>query len=189
MARMFLSGLLCFSLLCFKAVAEDIPPNISIEVEFRESGISTGGVNGGYYNDTSNYTKMQVVVTDGLSGSIRVGQDVPFVNYYRDYLYNNGYIQTREVAFKEVGTSLKVTPKIRGSVIEIELTPEISAVVDKEGKIIDIEKLSTTVMVADGQSISIGGLIQDKDFSETFFRSGQSSRLDIVLTPRIMKQF
>jgi hypothetical protein len=189
-ARIFLLGLLCFELLCAKAIAEDLPPNISIEVEFRESGRNAGGVRGlgeTYNTDTSSYTKAEIVVTDGLSASIRVGQDVPFVDFYRDYLYDNGYIETKEIVFKEVGTSLKVTPKIRGGVIEIELTPEISAVIDKENKVIDIEKLSTTVMAVDGQSISIGGLIQDKEFSGTFFKSGQSSRRDIILTPRIMR--
>jgi len=189
-ARVFLLGLLCFNLLCAKAIAEDLPPNISIEVEFRESGRSAGGIQGlgqTYSTDTSNYTKETIVVSDGLSAYIRVGQDVPFVNFYRDYLYENGYIQTREIVFKEVGTSLKVTPKIRGSVIEIELTPEISAVIDQENKVIDVKKLSTTVMAYDGQPVSIGSLIQDKDFSGTFFRFNKSSELDIILTPRIMK--
>lgn len=172
------------------AIAEGLPPNISIEVEFKEFGRKDSGIRGlseTYSVNTSNYTKQHIVVTDGLSASIRVGEDVPFIDYYTDYLFDNGYIETREVVWKEVGTSLRVTPKIRGGVIEIELTPEISAVIDREKKIIDVKKLSTTVMAADGQSISIGGLIQDKDFSGMFFKSGKSSSLDIILTPRIMR--
>ena len=182
--------LLFVALLCSEATAEGLPPNISIEVEFKEIGRKTGGPRGlgsVYTTDTSSYTKEHIVVTDGLSAFIRVGEDMPFINYYVDYLYNNGYIETREVTFKEVGTSLRVTPKIRGNVIEVELTPEISAVIDQKKKIIDIKRLSTTVMAADGQSISIGGLIQDKDFSGMFFKSGKSSSLDIILTPRIMR--
>jgi len=189
-AGIFLSGLLFFALLCAKALGEGLPPNISIEVEFRESGRKSGGVKGlgeTYSVNTSNYTKEHIVVTDGFSASIRVGEDVPFVNYYVNYLFRNGYIETREIVFKEVGTSLKVTPKIRGSVIEIELTPEISAVIDRKKKIIDIKRLSTTVMAADGRSVSIGGLVKDKDFSGMFFKSRQSSNLDIILTPRIMR--
>ena len=189
-AGIFLFGLLFFILQCAAAIAEGLPPNISIEVEFKEFGRKAGGIKGlgeTYSVNTSSYTKQHIVVTDGLSASIRVGQDVPFVDYYVDYLFDNGYIETREVAWKEVGTSLKVTPKIRGGVIEIELTPEISAVIDRKKKIIDVKTLSTTVMAADGQSISIGGLIQDKDFSGMFFKSGKSSSLDIILTPRIMR--
>jgi len=189
-ARIFLLSLLCFNLVCAKALAEDLPPNISIKVEFRESGRSAGVVNGlgeTYQSKTSNYTEEQIVVTDGLSASIRVGQDVPFVDFYRDYLYNNGYVETKGIVYKEIGTSLKVTPKIKGDLIEIELTPEISALIDKESKVIDIKKLSTTVMAADGESISIGEFIQDKYFSGTFFKSGRSSKLDIILTPRIMR--
>lgn len=172
------------------SLSEDLPPNISIEVEFKESARSTSWIRGfgpEYSQSKSSYTKERIVVTDGFSASIRVGEDVPFVNYYVDYLYNNGYIETKEIIFKEVGTSLKVTPKIKGSVIEIELTPEISVMIDKNKKIIDVKKLSTVVLASDGQSISIGGLIQDKDFSGMFLKSGESSNLDITLTPRIMK--
>ena len=177
-------------LLCTAVFAEGLPPNISIEVEFKEFGRKSSGIKGlgeTYSVSTSDYTKQHIVVTDGLSASIRVGEDVPFINYYVDYLYANGYIETREVAWKEVGTSLKVTPKIRGHVIEIELTPEISAVIDRNKKIIDVKKLSTTVMAAAGQSISIGWLIKDKDFAGMFFTSGKSFSLDIILTPRIMR--
>jgi hypothetical protein len=179
-----------FVLLCRAAFAEGLPPNISIEVEFKEFGRKAGGIKGlgeTYRINTSDYIKQHIVVTDGLSASIRVGEDVPFVDYYVDYLYRYGYIETKEVVWKEVGTSLKVTPKIRGEVIEIELTPEISAVIDQKKKIIDVKRLSTTVMSVDGQSISIGGLIKDKDFSGMFFKSGKSSTLDIILTPRIMR--
>ncbi|MBU4376605.1 MAG: type II and III secretion system protein [Candidatus Omnitrophica bacterium] len=186
-----IARLLFFILLCRPAFAEGLPPNISIEVEFKEFSRKDAGVKGlgeTYSVNTSNYTKQHIVVTDGLSASIRVGKDVPFVDYYVDYLFDNGYIETREVVWKEVGTSLRVTPKIRGGVIEIELTPEISAVIDRKKKIIDVKTLSTTVMAADGQPVSIGGLIQDKDFSGMFFRSGKSSSLDIILTPRIIKK-
>ncbi|MDD5644673.1 MAG: hypothetical protein PHO00_04420 [bacterium] len=179
---------LLFAFSCAPAFA--LPRNISIEVEFKQSG------EGVQYSKnkivvrnqtSSNYTKQYVMVTDGLTASIRVGQDVPFADYYIDYFYRYGYIVSKDITFKKVGTSLKVTPKIKGSLIEIELVPEISAVIDKKKQVIDVKTLSTTVMAVDGQPISIGGLIQDKDFSGTFFKSSRSSSLDIVLTPRIMK--
>ncbi len=173
---------------CMPAFA--LPRNISIEVEFKQSG---GAVQYSknhivIRNQTSSkYTKQYVVVTDGLTASIRVGQDVPFATYYIEYLYRHGYIISKDITFKKVGTSLKVTPKIRGNLIEVQLVPEISAVIDKKKQVIDIKSLSTTVMAVDGQPISIGGLIQDRDFSGTFFKSSESSGLDIILTPRIMK--
>src|SRR3989338_3093618 len=113
----FFAGLLLF-LICAKVFAEGPPPNISIEVEFKEFGRKASGIKGlgeTYSITASDYTKQHIVVTDGLSASIRVGEDVPFVDYYVDYLYRYGYVETREVTWKEVGTSLKVTPKIRGS--------------------------------------------------------------------------
>lgn len=185
-----LSGLLFLSCAHGQTAPDYIPPNISIEVEFKETGRKVSGIKGLeriYSKDMSSYTKQHIVVSDGLTAVLRVGQDVPFVNFYRTYLYRRGYIETMDIAFKEVGTSLTVTPKIRGGLIEIELTPRISCITNEYTKAIDIKELSTTVMAPDGQSISIGGLIGDEEFSGIFFKSGESSNLEIILTPRIMR--
>jgi type II secretory pathway component GspD/PulD (secretin) len=90
-----------------------------------------------------------------------------------------------EVVFKKVGTKLAVTPKIRGDYIEVSLTPQISYLSEGRRDVISIKELATTVMVANGQSINIGGLIKDEEFSEYFFKTDTASKLDIILTPRI----
>ena len=170
--------------------SQDFPANISIEVEFKEAKhgeIGLKGLGRVQRRHKSSYTKQFIVVSDGLTGSIRVGQDVPFINYYINYLRHHGYIVSEETIFKEVGTSLKVTPKIRGRLIEIQLVPAISAITDEKKQIIDIKELSTSVMVADGQSISIGGLIKDEEFSGIFLKSSESESFDVILTPRIRK--
>ena len=165
-----------------------LPRNISIEVEFKEIGAQTKDVKplGTYQRrDSSKYTKQYIVVSDGLTASIRVGEDVPYIEYYETYLINNGYVETVETVFREVGTKLVVTPKIRGNYIEISLTPQISYLSGSTRDVINIQELTTTVMAANGQSINIGGLIEDSEFAGYFFKTKSASNLDITLTPRI----
>ena len=50
---------------------------------------------------------------------------------------------------------------------------------------IDVKELTTTVLAVDGQSISIGGLFKDNDFTDHFFKTRSSSNLNIILTPHI----
>jgi len=112
---------------------------------------------------------------------------VPFVTFYRRFLFGRGYIQEdEEMAIKDIGTKLKVEPHIIGdNTVEITLTPEISFMQDRKRRTIDIKTLSTTVVAADGQSIPIGGLQKDEEFDKYFFSTSSQDNLEIILTPHI----
>lgn len=168
--------------------AEGLPRNIAVEVEFREFGsqkVKVGIIGPYEKRSSSEYTKQFIVVSDGLTGTIRVGEDVPYIKYYVSYLRRYGYVESYEITFKEVGTKLVVTPKIRGNNIEVTLTPQITYLSGGRRDVIDVKELSTSVIVPDGQSISIGGLIKDEEFKSYFFKTKEASNLDIILTPRI----
>ncbi len=185
--RLFMT-LFLIAALCRPVMGEGLPKNISIEVEFRETGGTVRKMSGlGEYSRIreSGYTKQHILVSDGLTGTIRVGEDVPYIEYYTRYFVDNELVTDVSIALRELGTALKVTPRIRGNLIEISLTPSISYVSDEGAGTIAIQELSTTVMAMSGQPISIGGLIKDSDFAGYFFSTSRSSSLDIVLTPRV----
>ncbi|MBN1872476.1 MAG: hypothetical protein JW800_07890 [Candidatus Omnitrophica bacterium] len=170
------------------ATGEELPRNVSIEVEFKEKGNKKVGLGplGRYeIGGSSQYTKQFLVVSDGLTGSIRVGQDIPYVDFYRRYLYKHGYTESAEISFRQVGTELAVSPKIRGDYIEVYLTPKISYVSKGARNVINIKELTTTVLMGNGQSMSISGLIEDEEFSSYFLKTKSASNLDIILTVRI----
>lgn len=160
--------------------------NVRIDVEFKEVAETQKGILSGTIRDsrTTGYTKQFIVVSEGLPASIFIGENMPYITYYREYLLNGGYIE-REVVFREVGTKLKVIPRIIGDSVEITLTPQISYVSDKKRGTIDLKTLTTTVIVKDGQSLSIGGLQKDAEFERYFLKSSSESNLDIILTPHI----
>ena len=173
---------------CQEEALSQMPRNIHIEVEFNGEGVQKKAVRGlGQYEKTvsSQYTKQSIVVSDGLTGSIRVGEDVPYVEYYSRYLAGKGYTEMQGIVFKEVGTKLVVNPKIRGDYIEISVTPQISYVSEDTSGTIDIKEVTTTVFAVDGQPISIGGLFKDEEFSNYFFKTKTKSNLDIILTPHV----
>ena len=177
----------------FEIAAEDaslsgqLPRNVIIEVEFKETGrkIVKAGALGPYQiSGISQYVNQSLLVSDGLTGTIRVGEDVPYKKYYARYLSDCCYIES-EIIFKEVGTSLAVTPKIRGNYIEVSLTPQISYLAEGAEGTINVKELTTAIIAADGQPVNIGGLIKNKEFRRHFFSTGMASSLDIILTPRI----
>ena len=165
------------------------PRNIRIDVEYRQFGETNQGIGAAKWRSGTNnsYTKQFIVVLDGFSASIFVGEQVPFVTFYRRFLFDRGYIQEdKEMVIKDVGTKLKVEPHIIGdNTVEITLTPEISFMQDRKRRTIDIKTLSTTVVASDGQSIPIGGLQKDEEFDKYFFSTSSQGNLEIILTPHI----
>jgi len=175
----------------FPACAEESqrPRNIRVEVEYKQSGKTQEGIGIAKWDSgkNSSCTKQFIVVSDGLSGNIFVGREVPFVNYYGRFLFDHGYIEGGEqIAIKQVGTKLKVEPRIIGeNTIEITLTPEISFLMNKKFRTIDITTLTTTVTASDGRPITIGGLQKDEEFDKYFFGTASHGNIEIILTPKI----
>ena len=177
-------------ILLSSARAEDKRPrNIRIDVEYRQSGETGRGIGAAQWRSgaSSLYTKQFIVVLDGFSATIFVGEQVPFVSYYRKFLFGRGYItEEKEFEVRNIGTKLKVEPRIIGNnAIAITLTPEISFLLDRSCHTIDIKTLSTTVVTADGQSIPIGGLQKDAEFDKYFFMTSSQNSLEIILTPHV----
>ncbi len=164
-----------------RAQTNEAPRNIQIAVEARQAGYeSRDGIES---RSKSSQTQF-IVVTEGLEGRIFVGEKLPYVSYYRDYMRQEGYL-TGEVTFLDVGTSLIVTARVYGSEIEVTLTPEISYETQDGRRSIAIRKMTTSVRVQDGQSVEIGGNVSTSDFDNNFYRSRSGQALQFVLTPKI----
>ncbi len=165
-----------------EAAPPESPRNIQITVEMRETQFQRQG----YSQRTSRSTQTQfIVVREGAEGRIFIGEQVPFVTYYYNYLTQEGYLAS-SVTFQNVGTSLIVTARAIGREIEVTLTPEISYETQDGRGSIAVRKLSTSVRVPDGQSMEIGGGVSESEFNSNFYRSQSGQALEIVLTPRIL---
>lgn len=132
-----------------------------------------------------------LLVASGREGLLRVGESIPYPEWFVDYGLQWGILQ-RRIAWKDVGASLIVEPTVIGDgpMIRIRLTPELSGLVDGNAYQTRFSRVATEVVVQDGQSFQIGGLDKDSEFYSKFLigfdRSGGQQALNISLTPHIL---
>ncbi len=170
-----------------------------VEGRFRAGGVTVGtsrstvnGVN--VHADQVNVMRdsnvqQELIVVSGGKAKLRVGTDLPYADWFWSYgiqqgLWNGG------VKWKEVGAQMIVEPYVIGGKIRVRLTPEFSYVVDGKTLATAIEKLTTEVIVDDGQEISLGGLpVSDSEFFSRFLigydHAGEKRSLHITLKPTI----
>ncbi|HEV8343896.1 MAG TPA: hypothetical protein VGR30_16110 [Candidatus Binatia bacterium] len=104
-------------------------------------------------------TGIFTLVQDGSESILTVATRVPSsqIIFYRDYATGAGYV-ARNIAFNDVGTSLKVSASILpDNQIRVRLTPRISYFSTDRAGAIDFSEATTELVVPNGQPISLGG--------------------------------
>jgi len=107
-----------------------------------------------------------IVTLDNEEAEIVVGANVPFVTGQQLSTNNDNPFQTIER--RDVGLTLKVKPQINdGNTIKMELEQEVSSVsptalTGASDITTSTRQLKTTVLVDDGQTLVLGGLIDDQ---------------------------
>jgi type II secretory pathway component HofQ len=131
-----------------------------------------------------------LLVASGREGILRVGEEVPYIEWFMDYGVRRGLFAQR-VGWQQVGSSLVVEPTVvgNGPMIRIRITPQLSGVVDGRPLRTRFAQVATEVYVQDGQTFEIGGSEQNQDFYSRFLvgasRSGRGEAVHISLTPHI----
>lgn len=137
-------------------------------------------------------TSQMLVAMDGRAASLRVGERVPYLTWLIEYGHRHGYVRETGIEWRDVGSFLAVEPTIVGTgLIRVRLIPQLSGRKQNgERETIRFTHLATEVTVADGQTLSIGGFHQDKEFNAHFFpggsSGGKSMQTGITLTARIL---
>jgi type IV pilus secretin PilQ/predicted competence protein len=124
--------------------------------------------------DTDILSAPRITTVNNRQAEIKIIQSYPWAEPQVDTSGESGVVSiTWTVHFEEIGILLKVNPMItEEGTISMDLSPEISEKVDDlplvvEGitykvPIIDKRSASTKVVVGNGQTLIIGGLIKDK---------------------------
>ena len=154
---------------------------VKVAVEFRQTGtqsqdaVAGGGrviitekgsirPKGGVAADSrqtrvTSSTGIFTVVRDGGESTLSVATQVPYpqVAFFRDYATGAGYVATG-VAFKDVGTSLKVRATILpGNQVRVSLTPTISHFSADGSGTIEFTEATTELVVPSGRPVVLGG--------------------------------
>jgi general secretion pathway protein D len=108
-----------------------------------------------------------LIAMDNEEAEIVVGRNVPFVTSTSQTTVST----VQQVQRESVGITLRFTPQItEGDYIQLELYQEISALIDspvgqdpnRVGPTTSERKSTNTVLVRDGQTIIVGGLMEDR---------------------------
>jgi len=118
-----------------------------------------------------NLSSPTLLVTEGKTGSISVGQEIPYIASVSDN--GNGLVGT--VAFKDVKVSMEVTPKIlENGEIVLNALVSVEEVIDT----VTLQNNATPVLssrtisseaarVMDGETLVLGGLLSNRERRQT----------------------
>lgn len=121
--------------------------------------------------DTNIIATPSIVTLDNQEAQIKVAQEVPFITgqYTSTGSGNNGVVNPfQTVQREEVGIILKITPQINeGNAVILKIEQEASSLSTSTASSVDLitnkRVINTTLLVEDGGTIVLGGLIQDED--------------------------
>lgn len=119
--------------------------------------------------DVNVISSPSLMVLDNHKASLQVGDEVPIVTQQAVGVIAGDAPIINSITLQKTGVILNVTPRIsdNGKVV-LEIEQEVSSAIETKTSGIDSptiqqRKISTTVSVQDGQSLTLGGLIQERD--------------------------
>jgi general secretion pathway protein D len=156
---------------------ENAPAGIQTGSTFGIGRIASSGVNFAAMlraiqgdSNTNVIATPSAVTMDNQEAELKVAQEVPFVtgSYTNTGGNNNGNVNPfTTVQRQEVGTILKITPKINqgGNLVQLKIELESSELSGTSGDanslITNKRTVNTNVLIEDGGIVVLGGLIRD----------------------------
>jgi len=146
-----------------------IPNGLNIGVLHNVAGFATLGLLANFLQtqDGANILSAPNLMTlDNEEAKIVVGQNVPFITgQYAQTGSSATVTPFQTIERKDVGLTLKVRPQITsGGAIKMDVYQEVSSIssaTNAAGIITNKRSIQTSVLVNDGQTIVLGGLMQD----------------------------
>jgi general secretion pathway protein D len=150
-----------------------------------------------------------LMVIDNKEGILQIGDQVPIVTSQSQEQSADAPILT-QVSYRDTGIILRVRPRIgNGGRVTLDISQEVSDVAETNTSGIDSptirqRKVQTSVALTDGQTLALGGLVQESDSDNrsevpglgkvpvvgNLFRSKDSRRarteLLILIRPRVI---
>jgi len=111
----------------------------------------------------------RLLVLSNQSARLQVGDVVPIITQSATSTVTNNPLVLNNVAYKDTGVVLEVTPRVNsGGLVTMDVNQSVSNVVNTTTSTIDSptiqqRRLSTTISVKSGDTILLGGLIQQQD--------------------------
>lgn len=118
-------------------------------------------------SNTNLLSTPSILTLDNEEAEIVVGQNVPFITGSTTSAANTATNPFQTISREDVGLTLKVVPQINeGDVVRLQVEQEVSSVatattVQSADLITNKRSIKTTILADDGETIALGGLIED----------------------------
>ena len=135
---------------------------------------------------TSVNARQQLLVLSGGRASLTVAEQVPYAEWLYTWGVTHG-LWAQNIVWQEVGTSMVVESRVLGNgTILVRLTPRFDYRAGGNSQAVEVNELSTEVVVRGGEEITLGGVpFRDADFRERFLagvdEAGQTARVEMTL--------
>ncbi|MBN1869963.1 MAG: type IV pilus secretin PilQ [Candidatus Omnitrophica bacterium] len=117
--------------------------------------------------DTNILSNPKIVTLDNRPAQIQVGTEYPIPSFGANT--ETGQLQTTGIEYQNIGINFEVTPHVNSAgYVTLEIKPEVSefagnrTIQSTEVPLIGTERVVTNVMVKDGDTLVIAGLLTDK---------------------------
>ena len=117
--------------------------------------------------DTNILSNPKIVTLDNKPAHIQVGTEYPIPSFGANS--ETGQLQTTGIEYQNIGINFQVTPHVNNAgFVTLELQPEVSTFAGEQSfqginvPLIGTEAVKTSVMVKDGDTLVIAGLITDE---------------------------
>jgi general secretion pathway protein D len=122
--------------------------------------------------DVTVLSEPKLVVINNHSATIEVGNQVPVSTGSATSTLTSGAPIVNSIEYRDTGVILKVTPRVNsGGLVLLDIAQEVSDVVpptsgqtsvQQNSPTISQRKIATSVAVQDGETVALGGLIQNQ---------------------------
>jgi general secretion pathway protein D len=124
-------------------------------------------------NELATKTHVEVIsspklfVLNNQTATLQVGNRVPIATQQAVSTVTTGAPVVNSIEYQDTGVILKVTPRVnRGGLVMMDVSQEVSDVVPNttsgiDSPTIEERKINSSVAVQDGETVALGGLIQD----------------------------
>ncbi len=157
-------GSLALGALAFQDAAT-FNPSFLLNFLQGETGLKVSASKGDYKGEL--LSSPSLTVLNGKKALIHVGQNIPFVTSTTE---NASGSRTTSIERQDIGVKLSITPKIEGDFVNLNINQEVSSVSpDSKGAadiITEIQKIQSSVLLADGETIFLGGVRSQIDIDQ-----------------------
>lgn len=117
--------------------------------------------------DVNVISSPQLMVLNNQTATLQVGDQVPVATQSAVSILLPGAPIVNTIQFRDTGVILKVTPRVNeGGLVLLDVSQEVSDVAPTTTSNIDSptiqqRKVSSTIVIQDGETVALGGLIRD----------------------------